>query len=206
MKLLRKQRRGAQLRKFYDHAKTPCHRILLSKSVSEEQKGSVERLYPTLDPVALLGKIEQLQERFWQCAYVKPGDPIDDVNARHGAEDEVHTSPIIATVAAQVARTYPRRYRRTKKPRAPRTWRTRKDPFADVWPELRLQLELNPAQTAKDLLQNLQRRRPGQFRDGHLRTLQRRVREWRLQQLYWEDLLHRESPKPFSDSDTGRTR
>ena len=129
-----------------------------------------------------------------------------NVNARmHGADDESHTSPIVATVAAQTGRTYPRRYRRTKKPRAPRTWRTREDPFANIWSELRLQLELNPAQTAKDLLQDLQKRRPGQFKDGHLRTLQRRVREWRLQQLYWEDILHRESLQPASDSEAART-
>jgi hypothetical protein len=81
-----------------------------------------------------------------------------------------------------------------------RTWRTREDPFADIWSELRVQLELNPAQTAKDLLQDLQKRRPGRFRDGQLRTLQRRVREWRLQQLYWQDLLHREA---FSQSAIG---
>ena len=123
----------------------------------------------------------------------------------HGDDDEPHASRIIATVPAQAARTYPRRYRRTKKPRGPRTWRTREDPFADVWSELRLQLELNPAQTAKDLLQDLKKRRPGQFREAQLRTLQRRVREWRLQQLYWEDLL---TANHFnhSDSDAGRTR
>ncbi len=73
----------------------------------------------------------------------------------------------------------------------------------DVWSQLRVQLELNPAQTAKELLQDLQKQRPGQFREGQLRTLQRRVREWRLQQLYWDGLVHRESLQ-FSDSDAGR--
>ncbi len=124
MKLLRKQRHGAQLRKFYDQAKTPYQRVLLSKGVSEEQKGSLEQLYPTLDPVALLRKIEQLQERFWQYAHVKPGNPVDDVDVNagmHGDDDEPHASRIIAAVPAQAARTYPRRYRRTKKPRGPRT-------------------------------------------------------------------------------------
>lgn len=203
MKLLRKQRQGGQLRKFYDQAKTPYQRVLLSKDATDEQKASLEKLYPTLDPVALLSKIEEVQERFWQYAYVKPGNPVDDVdvNARmRGDDDQPHARRIIATVPAQAARTYPRRYRRTKKPRGPRTWRTREDPFADIWSELRVQLELNPAQTAKDLLQDLQKRRPGRFRDGQLRTLQRRVREWRLQQLYWQDLLHQEA---FSQSAIG---
>ena len=42
-----------------------------------------------------------------------------------------------------------RRYRRTKKPR---TWRTRKDPFAEVWPEVRVQLEVNPRSNSQSAL------------------------------------------------------
>ena len=88
----------------------------------------------------------------------------------------------------------PRRYRRTKKPRAPRTWRTRKDPFAEVWKELRLRLEINPAQTAKALFQDLQRRYPGRFPDGQVRTLQRRVRDWQRKQLYSAEMDRLELP------------
>jgi hypothetical protein len=60
----------------------------------------------------------------------------------------------------------------------PRTWRTREDPFADVWEEVREQLELSPGLQAKILFEWLQRRYPGRFGDGQLRTLQRRVRQW----------------------------
>ena len=60
----------------------------------------------------------------------------------------------------------------------PRTWRTREDPFADVWEEVREQLELSPGLQAKTLFEWLQRRYPGRFEDGQLRTLQRRVRQW----------------------------
>jgi hypothetical protein len=60
----------------------------------------------------------------------------------------------------------------------PRTWRTREDPFADVWEEVREQLELSPGLQAKTLFEWLQRRYPGRFEDGQVRTLQRRVRQW----------------------------
>ena len=60
----------------------------------------------------------------------------------------------------------------------PRTWRTREDPFAGVWEEVREQLELSPGLQAKTLFEWLQRRYPGRFEDGQLRTLQRRVRQW----------------------------
>lgn len=61
----------------------------------------------------------------------------------------------------------------------PRTYRTRPDPFADVWEEVRGFLEESPGLEAKTLLDYLQRRYPGTFQDGQLRTLQRKVKAWR---------------------------
>ena len=47
---------------------------------------------------------------------------------------------------------------------APRhTWRTRPDPFADVWPEVCTLLEVNPGLQAKTIFQELQRRYPGRW-------------------------------------------
>jgi hypothetical protein len=60
----------------------------------------------------------------------------------------------------------------------PRKWRTRQDPFADVWEEVREQLEASPGLRAKTLFEWLQRRYPSRFQDGQLRTLQGRVRQW----------------------------
>ena len=59
------------------------------------------------------------------------------------------------------------------------TWRTRYDPFQEVWPWIEEQLQLNPRLRAKTLLDALQREHPGRFADGQLRTLQRRVKRWR---------------------------
>jgi len=61
----------------------------------------------------------------------------------------------------------------------PRTWRTREDPFQDVWPQLLDLLELNPGLQAKTLFEDLQRRFPGRFPDIQLRTLQRKIKAWR---------------------------
>ena len=58
-------------------------------------------------------------------------------------------------------------------------WRTRKDPFGDQWTEIRSKLELNPGLEAKTIFEDLQRRYPGLFSDGQLRTLQRRIKVWR---------------------------
>ena len=61
----------------------------------------------------------------------------------------------------------------------PRTYRTRLDPFEDVWEEVRGFLEESPGLEAKTLFDYLQRRYPGAFQDGQLRTLQRRIKVWR---------------------------
>jgi hypothetical protein len=58
-------------------------------------------------------------------------------------------------------------------------WRTRPDAFTQVWSQLQEVLHLNPGLQAKTLFDDLQRRFPGQFSDGQLRTLQRRIKTWR---------------------------
>ncbi|MCP4200725.1 MAG: IS21 family transposase [bacterium] len=60
-----------------------------------------------------------------------------------------------------------------------RTWRTREDPFREVWDEVKEMLALQPGLQAKTVFAYLQRQRPGRFADGQLRTLQRRMRIWR---------------------------
>ena len=77
-----------------------------------------------------------------------------------------------------------RKYRRLGKlpsevRRMERDYRTRPDPFAEVWPQLEEQLRLNPGLQAKTLFADLQRRLPGRFADGQLRTLQRHIKRWR---------------------------
>ena len=94
--------------------------------------------------------------------------------------------------------------------KAPRTWRTREDPFADVW-----QSEVVPQLVADTdgrlqvltLFKVLCRRHPGRFQAGQLRTLQRRVRDWRVQygpdrEVYFEQVAvpGREAAFDFTDA------
>ena len=60
-----------------------------------------------------------------------------------------------------------------------RSWRTRPDPFAEVWPDLEAKLQVNAGLEAKTLFEALQRKYPGRFADGQIRTLQRRLKRWR---------------------------
>ena len=177
MKLIEKQRDGARVKKRYDRAQTPYQRIIASGYLTKRKRERIESLYWKLDPVTLLKELERRQDHFWTFAN---GQRELEGNDSPRAMDAVVRKYLVEITASQEPSGI-RRYRRTKKPR---TWRTRKDPFAEVWPEVRVQLEVNPAQTAKALFVGLQQRYPGRFVDGQLRTLQRRVRDWRREQLY----------------------
>jgi hypothetical protein len=61
-----------------------------------------------------------------------------------------------------------------------RPWRTRGDPFSEVWDDVQKQIEESPGLEAKTLFEWLQREHPGRFSDGQIRTLQRRIKLWRV--------------------------
>lgn len=100
-----------------------------------------------------------------------------------------------------------RKYRRSGKlpseMKHPRTWRTRKDPFIAFWEEVKVLLNRNPGLEGKTIFEELQRRYPGRFEDGQLRTLQRKIKTWRAtegppKEVYFPQLYH---PGDRSESD-----
>src|SRR5450755_1139295 len=100
--------------------------------------------------------------------------------------DHQGTSKELAAVKVGMDPKTARKYRRLGKLPSEvkimdRDWLTRPDPFAEVWPQIQEQLQLNHGLEAKTLFADLQRRFPGRFADGQLRTLQRRVKIWRAE-------------------------
>jgi len=84
-----------------------------------------------------------------------------------------------AGMDAKTARKYLRDRRLPSEMQKKHEWRTRLDPFAEVWEELRERLEMEPGLQAKTLFEHLQQKQPGRFTDGKLRTLQRKIKHWR---------------------------
>jgi hypothetical protein len=96
--------------------------------------------------------------------------------------DSDHTQVTAAAKAGFSDRTGRRIETGETSPGAPklRHWRTRPDPFIDVWEgELRALLETNPGLQALTLLEALQDRYPGRYPDKLLRTPELRVKHWR---------------------------
>lgn len=78
-----------------------------------------------------------------------------------------------------------------------RHWRTRKDPLALVWePVIEPMLKSTPDLQAITLLEYLQKTYPGEYDDSLLRTLQRRVKQWRLLHGPAQEVMFRQQHEP----------
>ncbi len=99
---------------------------------------------------------------------------------RHaGQQLTVEIASAKAGMDPKTARKYLRDRRLPSEMRQKHTWRTRPDPFAEVWEEIRQLLIVEPGLQAKTLFEHLQAEHPGRFSDGQVRTLRRRISYWR---------------------------
>jgi len=84
-----------------------------------------------------------------------------------------------ADVDVKTARKYVKAGRLPSQMKTERTWRTRKDPFAERWSKCTEILKDAPELEGKFLFEWLCEQYPGEYQEGQVRTFQRRVREWR---------------------------
>lgn len=169
-KLAEKKRCGARLSKRYHTPETPCARLLADPAIGEPTKERLRAVLLSLDPLRLLDEIRTVQHHL---AGLVAGEVRHVLPHRDADLDRFLGSLAIAWKAGEVRPTH-----RTE-PKPARHWRTRHDPFEAVWARVLVWLEAEPDRTATELLDRLQHEFPGQFSDGQVRTLQRRVKQWR---------------------------
>jgi hypothetical protein len=166
-KLLEKTREGAKVMRRYSKPMTPADRLLEHPMVLDKHKEDLRSRLPQLDPLALLHRIRDTQAAL--AALASPGQ-----TNRPGKDLDEFLAQLSRLWQAGEVRPTHRKAKDT-----PRYWRTRPDPFEDVWPEILYWLSESPDATAKSLFERLMSDYPGKFTEGQLRTLQRRVKEWR---------------------------
>lgn len=167
-KLRERIREGCRIKKTYYPPATPCDRLLAHPSISELSKAALLKQRSQLDPVELLHRIRQGQSAL---AALSKGDP-------SSGPDRENLSQFLA----QLPRLWQQgevRPTHRKEDLKLRYWRTREDPFKNAWPDILHLLQENPDITAKHLLGKLDEKYPGQYDPNLLRTLQRRIGEWR---------------------------
>ena len=169
-KLASKTRFGSRVVKRYHTPATPCARLLDSDSIPVEVKNKLRSVSAALDPLRLLNEIRTMQHHLAELASGKGPAPLP---IRDSELNRFLNSLPTAWQRGEVRPTH------RDIPKPLRSWRTRVDYFEAVWPVIRLWLEAEPDRTAKELFQRIQANQPNTFPDGQLRTLQRRVQEWR---------------------------
>ena len=98
-----------------------------------------------------------------------------------------------AGMDAKTARKYRRLGRLPSELESVARWRTRPDPFAEVWESVCELLSKSPGLEAKTIFEHLQRSQPGRYQDGQLRTLQRKVKQWRATEGPAREVFFRQS-------------
>ncbi len=167
-KLIEKIRDGATTVKRYSPPATPCDRLIGHDATGDELKAELNEYRSGLDPVLLLHSIREAQS-----ALVATTAP----NVR-----ETPSGESLERFLAKLLRLWRQgevRPTHVVKVRAPRHWRTPKDPFEGVWVDVLAWLQAEPDATGKALMERLQLEHPDRFSEGQLRTMQRRLKEWR---------------------------
>jgi hypothetical protein len=128
-----------------------------------------------LDPVRLLSDIRHAQARLVQIA----DQPVVDTPAIAGAAtiEEFLTSLRTAWRYGEVRPTLRRKQIKKRERRRP-------VPFEAVTAELRGWFDAEPWRTGREFFERLQAANPGRFPDGQIRTMQRRLKEWRRERSH----------------------
>lgn len=108
-------------------------------------------------------------------------------------------------MSANTARKYIKSGQLPSEMSKPHTWKTRVDVFTNDWDELAKMLEGAPGLEAKTLLNYLMARAPEQYNQSHLRTLQRRVRDWRAAFGAEQAVIFRQHIQPGKQSQSDFT-
>jgi hypothetical protein len=124
-KLKSKTRDGARVHKVYLAPETPCDRLLAHESVQITVKEKLKAQFNSLDPVRLLREMRTAQQKLSEFA-------------AHGrcAENAPGEEPVTAVFLSSLALAWKEgeaRPTHQKRSKATHWWRTRVDPFADVW-------------------------------------------------------------------------
>jgi hypothetical protein len=171
-KLKSKKRDGARVEKLYYPPSTPCERLMASTSIDDATKARLKDECNTLDPMTLLRDIRAAQQG------------LQEIGVRVTAKLDPSLTPVdVQSFLSSLATAWKSgevRPTHRRKNAAPRSWRTRVDPLAELWPEFEHWLMEEPTLTARDLLERLTTTSPdAAISTVQLRTLQRRVKSWR---------------------------
>jgi len=177
-KLKSSERDGGRIKRQHHPPRTPLQRLLASGVLSEETAEPWRELRRRSDPVALLTTIRRCQGQLAVLASAEQGSALQASRTERDLAAENRSLEVfLGGLQALWQNNQPRR--RKPKPRTGK--RSRPDPFEPDVERIEQWLQAEPQLRAKTLLERLIDHNPERYGPRHLRTLQRRLRGYRLQ-------------------------
>lgn len=173
-KLAEKHRDGARVQKRYHAPATPYQRLLDDPRTADATRTRLTEIFSGLDPVRLLRDIRAAQQRL--VALADAANPSTVSEKSNAPSLEAFISSLRTVWQSGDARPTA-----SGKPQ-PKRGRRRPDPLIAVTMQLKRWFEEEPWRTGRELLEKLQAEQPGDYPDGLLRTVQRRLKIWRSEQ------------------------
>lgn len=119
-----------------------------------------------------------------------------------------NTQEVAATksgMTVKTARKYIKSRELPSEMKSTHNWPTREDPFSDEWKLIQSMLETSPGLQAKTLINHLIKLYPGKYKSGQVRTLQRRIRDWRALCGNSKEIIFRQHIQPGKQSQSDYT-
>ena len=182
-KLKSSERDGGRIKRQHHPPRTPLQRLLATGQVSEERADQLRELQRGSDPLVLLETIRRCQGRL---AVLASGEQGTGLGPGAAVGDRTQESRSLEVFLGDLQTLWQSSQPRRRKPRTRTGKRTRPDPFeADValiegW------LQAEPLLGSRGLMERLVAHNPQRYSERQMRTLQRRLRSYRLQRIELE--------------------
>ena len=182
-KLKSSERDGGRIKRQHHPPRTPLQRLLATGQVSEERADQLRELQRGSDPLVLLETIRRCQGRL---AVLASGEQGTGLGPGAAVGDRTQESRSLEVFLGDLQTLWQSSQPRRRKPRTRTGKRPRPDPFeADValiegW------LQAEPLLGSRELMERLVAHNPQRYSDRQMRSLQRRLRSYRLQRIELE--------------------
>ena len=182
-KLKSSERDGGRIKRQHHPPRTPLQRLLATGQMSEERADQLRELQRGSDPLVLLETIRRCQGRL---AVLASGEQGTGLGPGAAVGDRTQESRSLEVFLGDLQTLWQSSQPRRRKPRTRTGKRTRPDPFeADValiegW------LQEEPLLGSRELMERLVAHNPQRYSERQMRTLQRRLRSYRLQRIELE--------------------
>lgn len=200
-KLKSSVREGGRIKRLHHPPRTPLQQLLRTSVLSEQEAADLKELRKRCDPVALLATMRSCQSRLallisGQQASAMAGETF---TWQTPEEEKRELSRFLQGLQALWRQSRPLQ----KQPKPRRGRRSRVDPFeahADLIPQW---LEAEVDVGSQELLERLMALSPERYGPQHRRTLQRRIRDWRVARVH--QCLESAAERPETKAGTMKT-